>query len=84
MNEPDPSAQSHAPVPDAPAARPRVDLPRITLGVLCIGGLLIAAFWVLSPFIGPAIWAAMIVVATWPLMRQLQARLWIGAVPRWR
>lgn len=76
MNEPDPSAHSHAPVPDAPAARPRVDLPRITLGVLCVGGLLIAAFWVLSPFIGPAIWAAMIVVATWPLMRQLQSRLW--------
>jgi predicted PurR-regulated permease PerM len=64
-------------VPDVTAtARPRVDLPRTTLGVLCIGGLLIAAFWVLSPFIGPAIWAAMIVVATWPLMRQLQRRLW--------
>ena len=76
MNESDPSAQSRPPVPDVTAARPRVDLPRITLGVLCIGGLLISAFWVLSPFIGAAIWAAMIVVATWPLMRQLQARLW--------
>ena len=76
MNEPEPSAHSHTPVPDVTPARPRVDLPRVTLGVLCIGGLLFAALWVLSPFIGAAIWAAMIVVATWPLMRQLQARLW--------
>ena len=76
MNESEPSAHSHTPVPDVTPARPRVDLPRVTLGVLCIGGLLFAALWVLSPFIGAAIWAAMIVVATWPLMRKLQARLW--------
>ncbi len=57
-------------------AGPRTDLPRVTLGVLCIAGLILAAFWVLRPFIGPAIWAAMIVVATWPLMRRLQTRLW--------
>jgi predicted PurR-regulated permease PerM len=70
MNEPlrpDPSPQ-----PTAPGA----DLPRVTLGVLCIAGLILAAFWVLRPFFGPAIWAAMIVVATWPLMRRLQTHLW--------
>jgi len=66
--------------PDSPPSPPhgagsRTDLPRVTLGVLCIAGLILAAFWVLRPFIGPAIWAAMIVVATWPLMRRLQARL---------
>jgi predicted PurR-regulated permease PerM len=55
---------------------PRSDLARITLGVLFIGGLILAAFWVLRPFIAPAIWATTIVVATWPLMRRLQARLW--------
>ena len=65
----------------APTRLPRAtashnDLTRTTLGVLCIAGLILAAFWVLRPFIGPAIWAAMIVVATWPLMRRLQARLW--------
>ena len=55
---------------------PRSDLTRTTLGVLFIGGLILAAFWVLRPFIGPAIWATTIAVATWPLMRRLQARLW--------
>ena len=55
---------------------PRPDLARNTLGVLFIAGLILAAFWVLRPFVGPAIWATTIVVATWPLMRRLQARLW--------
>ena len=54
----------------------RPDLARTTLGVLFIGGLMVAAFWVLRPFIGPAIWATTIVVATWPLLLRLQARLW--------
>ena len=57
-------------------AQTRQDLARNTLGVLFIGGLILAAFWVLHPFIGPAIWATTIVVATWPLMLRLQARLW--------
>ncbi len=74
MNEPTSSPDSPSSSP--PAGVTRTDLPRATLGVLCIAGLILAAFWVLRPFIGPAIWAAMIVVATWPLMRQLQARLW--------
>ncbi|MBL8351615.1 MAG: AI-2E family transporter YdiK [Burkholderiaceae bacterium] len=55
--------------------QPRSDLARSTLGVLIIGGLILAAFWVLRPFIGPAIWATTIVVATWPLMLRLQALL---------
>jgi len=54
---------------------PRQDLARTTLGVLFIAGLILAAFWVLRPFIGAGIWAATIVVATWPLLRRLQARL---------
>jgi len=52
------------------------DLTRIVLMVLFIGGLLAASFWVLRPFIGAVIWAVMIVVATWPLMRQVQDALW--------
>ncbi len=55
---------------------PRVDLPRITLNVLFIGALIISCFFVLRPFLGATIWAAMIVVATWPLLLWLQARLW--------
>jgi len=54
----------------------RHDLTRIVLMVLFIGGLIAAAFWVLRPFIGAIVWAVMIVVATWPLMRQAQGALW--------
>jgi len=52
------------------------DLVRTTLGVLAIGGLIIAVFWVLRPFLAATIWATMIVVATWPLMLWFEARLW--------
>ena len=59
----------------------RPDLARTTLGVLFIGGLILAAFWVLRPFIGATIWATTIVVATWPAMLRLQARLWHKRLP---
>lgn len=55
---------------------PERDLTRTTLGVLFIGLLIVATLWVLRPFIAPTIWAVMIVVSTWPMMRWLQARLW--------
>ena len=54
-------------------SEPHSELARNTLGVLFIAGLILAAFWVLRPFIGPAIWSGAIVVATWPVMRRLQA-----------
>jgi predicted PurR-regulated permease PerM len=50
-------------------------LPRITLGVLAIAGMIAATFWVVLPFVLAVIWATMIVVATWPLLLGLQARL---------
>ncbi len=59
-----------------PNIRPAGDLARVTFGVLIIGGLLIATFWVVRPFLGPLIWATMLVVASWPLMRRLQRLLW--------
>jgi predicted PurR-regulated permease PerM len=52
------------------------DLTRAVLSVLFIGGMMAASFWVLQPFLGAVIWAIMIVVATWPLMRVLQRVLW--------
>ena len=55
---------------------PRHDLARITLSVLFIGGFIIASFWIIRPFLAPLIWATMIVVATWPLMRRVQGQLW--------
>lgn len=56
-------------------ARARSAVAQGTLGVLFLALLIGSALWVLRPFIGPAIWAAMIVVATWPVMRRVQARL---------
>jgi len=52
------------------------DLTRILLGVVAIGGLIAASFWVLRPFLPAVIWATMIVVATWPTLRAVEARLW--------
>ena len=51
------------------------DLARITLSVLVIGLMIVACLWILKPFIGATVWAAMIVVATWPMMLAVQARL---------
>ena len=51
-------------------------LPRATLGVLCIVALIASTLWILLPFLGATIWAATIVIATWPVMRRLQAWLW--------
>ena len=54
----------------------RPDLPRATLGVLLIVTLLASTVWIIRPFLGAIIWAAMIVVATWPMMRRLEEWLW--------
>lgn len=51
------------------------DVTRVLLAVVAIGGLIAATFWVLRPFLPALIWATMIVVATWPVMRTVQARL---------
>jgi predicted PurR-regulated permease PerM len=52
------------------------NLARNTLAVLFIGMLIAACFWVLRPFLSSFVWAAMVVIATWPLFIKLQARLW--------
>jgi predicted PurR-regulated permease PerM len=52
------------------------DITRTTLAVLWIGVLIIAAFWIVRPFLLPTIWATMIVVATWPVMLRLEKLLW--------
>jgi predicted PurR-regulated permease PerM len=52
------------------------DLTRILLAVAGIGSLLASAFFVLRPFLPSLVWATMIVVATWPMLRALEARLW--------
>ncbi len=48
------------------------DLARNTFVVLCIVALMGLSGWILRPFLAAAIWAAMLVVATWPLLSQLE------------
>ncbi|HYB11722.1 MAG TPA: AI-2E family transporter YdiK [Alphaproteobacteria bacterium] len=52
------------------------DLSRITLAVLFIAVLIGASLWMLRPFLPATIWAATLVIATWPIMRRAEARLW--------
>jgi predicted PurR-regulated permease PerM len=52
------------------------DLARTVLAVLFLGGLILASFWILRPFLAAIIWSTMIVVSTWPIMIALQHRLW--------
>jgi predicted PurR-regulated permease PerM len=51
---------------------PRQDLTSATLAVLFIGGLILATLWIMRPFLPAIIWAVTLVVATWPLMLQVQ------------
>lgn len=51
------------------------DLTRTTLGVIFIFLLIAASLWILSPFLNALIWGTMIVVATWPVMLQLESLL---------
>ena len=57
----------------------RGELARVVLSVIFIGGLIAGSLWVLKPFLGSLIWAAMIVIATWPLMLKLQSCSAAGA-----
>jgi predicted PurR-regulated permease PerM len=59
------------PLLDRPATR---DIPRILFVVLSIGGLISASLWIMKPFLGAIVWAAMFAIATWPLLISLEAR----------
>jgi predicted PurR-regulated permease PerM len=54
----------------------RRDITRTFLALLFVGSLIATSLWILQPFLGAAIWAVTIVVATWPLMTSVQSRLW--------
>ena len=58
-----------------PAAATRRDLTRTVLAILLIAILIGGSFYILRPFLLSIIWATMIVVATWPMMLKVQARL---------
>jgi predicted PurR-regulated permease PerM len=55
------------------AERPS-ELARTTLSVLFILALIAGSLWVLLPFIAAFVWAATIVIATWPLMLRVERR----------
>jgi predicted PurR-regulated permease PerM len=52
------------------------DITRNVLAVLFIVVLIGSSIWILWAFIGAIVWAATIVVATWPLMISVQEWLW--------
>jgi len=52
------------------------DLARTTLQLLALGILIASSFWIVRPFLVALTWAITIVVATWPLLLQLQG--WLG------
>jgi predicted PurR-regulated permease PerM len=52
------------------------EITRTFLALLFVGALIATSLWILRPFLGAAIWAVTIVVATWPLMVSIQGRLW--------
>jgi predicted PurR-regulated permease PerM len=54
-------------------ARPRSEVVRTTLAVLFVALLIGSSLWVLRPFLPALIWATMLVVATWPLLKLVQA-----------
>ena len=63
---------------------PNRDLARTTLAVLFIGLMIAASLWVLQLFIAATVWATMVVVATWPMMLAVEARLggrrWLAVI----
>lgn len=48
------------------------DLARTIVSAFFIVGLIALSLWVLRPFLPALVWAVMIVVATWPLMKSLE------------
>jgi len=50
-------------------------LAEIALNLAVLGGLAIASFWIMRPFLLALIWAATIVVTTWPVLLAAEHRL---------
>jgi predicted PurR-regulated permease PerM len=63
---------------------PAGDITRHVLLVLFIVLLLVGSFLTLLPFLGGLVWAATVVIATWPLLLQVRARTgtrpWLAVV----
>src|SRR5512137_1112583 len=58
-----------------PTSPPPLDLPRIVLAVVALAVLVAGTAWVMLPFLLALVWAAMISIATWPILLWVQRRL---------
>jgi predicted PurR-regulated permease PerM len=52
------------------------DIPRVVFAVAFILALVALSLRILAPFLPAIVWATTIVVATWPVLLRVQARLW--------
>lgn len=57
------------------SVRSQQDVPRTLLSVLFIAALIATCFWITKPFLSATVWAAMIVIASWPLLLSIQVKL---------
>ena len=53
----------------------RRDITHTILYILFIFLLLASTFWILHPFLGAIAWASIVVIASWPILEKLKARL---------
>ncbi|VAY02291.1 hypothetical protein ARADI_0276 [Arsenophonus endosymbiont of Aleurodicus dispersus] len=52
------------------------DLPKFIFNIIAILLMITACFWVLKPFILGFLWASMVVIATLPLFKIIESKLW--------
>ncbi len=50
------------------------DIAHTILSALFIGVLIVGSIWIMLPFLTAIIWAALIVIATWPVLEKLETR----------
>jgi predicted PurR-regulated permease PerM len=60
---------------DADRLAPRGDIARTLLAIVVLSAMILGSIWILRPFLAAVLWATTVVVATWPIMVSLQARL---------
>src|SRR3569832_1925654 len=58
------------------APTPQRDLPRSSLSVLFMVGLIAASIWILRPYLPSLLWVLLFAVLVWSLMLHVQWWLW--------
>ena len=60
--------------------RAPADITHVTLSVLFLALLVVSTFWVLRPFLTSMLWALIVCITTWPILKRLDV---IVAGRRW-